>query len=1201
MKESGNGSADRKSSDVRELWTNKLPAPTDIRIREVTRDASLNQPIGPDILAAIGEVRRPKVPVKARAFAYSAYSTEPRLREPEYDLREVIGAVSMEALLRLSIQKHTDKIKRSGWEMQGNDTATKSYVFRRLREIEIATQEPINVFFTTALNSLVKLSNAFIHYIREDVGTGRTYRDKFGREVGKIKGLEIVPAEMMGAFTDQFGNIQRWEQHVRGTAGVHRSFRPLNILHIYHERLPKFVFGTPYIVDVLEDIKMMRRTEENEEIKNHKAGYPWIHGKVGSDERPAQQLRTGGSEIIAFRNKIRDLDYEGFIVTDHRHAIEAVDISGAGLDLMPFLEHAKWRVLAGLGIQSPSEAGPQNTTRQVELELSATGLERAESFAATFGEFITLLFDELLFEGGFRPTPDNRVFFTYRELNQIQRMIIENHVLAQAQGNLITLTEARKMAGRDPLTKEQENDLYFELFTKPVELIRAQKAASDSSGSGNGSPRAVSTRNQPRNQSGKKMARTSTVNASAERIGALVSPVWPAARPSSEEASRLVDRTAGLLLDLAYQTSREGAEAYQEESGQSFLFVSSKAMASFGRHYLHPRIRSALDSLAAGREVAVQVLADSLADCSDRAFEYGYVWAAQQHGKSSFAWVRQMEDGAVDSREAEVGDNGRIHPRAALAEDGGENGWYLQAMDRELLTRETYYEQVQKLIRMSHALRTGKPDASLSDGDFIYGGTIPCYDEASAYNVAAFMSSDNGLSKTTRGLIQNEYEARLEKLKLTHQDLTDHFQHASQDWMDSSWGELQDIADYERSLAADESDITEDAKLTTTARKKLPASAFCGPAKSFPAHDAPHVRNALARLPQSKLTPAQKASVLSCLRRKAKRLGVKVSADAKQEPVDNSVVEDAVESVPASVWDGAADALLEKEMLDAGRLPCPGLTDKEREDLPAGAYCGPNRSFPGHTTDSILNSLVRLPQSRLSPSQKLSVLARLREKAASLGVKISADGLDSMAGVKIDDDGTWVYVEQGPVRAWERRVSNADGSLLVRWDTDVKLSDLGGMDSRHVLLDFYRQGENPPKVPYHLLLGTDNEIRQGSKKSDKAVYISPTSFKLLSLEDGAYRLRLWLSGEDGSVGDGIRHESVFVVDSTGGFHDEFGPGGHRHSAGVAADGDHPHPHPSDNPFGLHKHAGQKEMTGAHTHGWGDFGGGHPFETPGLEA
>ncbi|MEO0073713.1 MAG: hypothetical protein ABIK43_03505, partial [candidate division WOR-3 bacterium] len=70
-----------------------------------------------------------------------------------------------------------------------------------------------------------------------------------------------------------------------------------------------------------------------------------------------------------------------------------------------------------------------------------------------------------------------------------------------------------------------------------------------------------------------------------------------------------------------------------------------------------------------------------------------------------------------------------------------------------------------------------------------------------------------------------------------------------------------------------------EARLTAAQRKRLPDSAFCGPNRSFPAHDRPHVLAGLRLLGRAKLSPAQKARVRACLLRKARQLGMKTGQD----------------------------------------------------------------------------------------------------------------------------------------------------------------------------------------------------------------------------------------------------------------------------------------------------------------------------------
>ena len=68
----------------------------------------------------------------------------------------------------------------------------------------------------------------------------------------------------------------------------------------------------------------------------------------------------------------------------------------------------------------------------------------------------------------------------------------------------------------------------------------------------------------------------------------------------------------------------------------------------------------------------------------------------------------------------------------------------------------------------------------------------------------------------------------------------------------------------------------EEVALTYQQRKQLKQTAFCGPNKSYPAHDKRHVANAFARLSQfgGKLPRSTVSRIHGCLIRRAKRFGV---------------------------------------------------------------------------------------------------------------------------------------------------------------------------------------------------------------------------------------------------------------------------------------------------------------------------------------
>lgn len=105
------------------------------------------------------------------------------------------------------------------------------------------------------------------------------------------------------------------------------------------------------------------------------------------------------------------------------------------------------------------------------------------------------------------------------------------------------------------------------------------------------------------------------------------------------------------------------------------------------------------------------------------------------------------------------------------------------------------------------------------------------------------------------------------------------------DKVDGTWTE-DDLKMVDWLMDQMENDETlEDAKLTTTARKKLSAGTFCGPNRSFPVNDCLHYRVALSYLNRYK-GPGDKSRIKACIERRGKKLGcpsaVKKTKDNKE-------------------------------------------------------------------------------------------------------------------------------------------------------------------------------------------------------------------------------------------------------------------------------------------------------------------------------
>lgn len=497
------------------------------RVKEAIQgDTNMNSPVEESTLQAVGILDVPKVKVNKRAFDYKkrAQFASGEWREPEYDLHELLAAISTEPYFRKAIELHTDKIIQSGWSLIGKSSKAKAYVFERIREMEMGMDMPFQSIVEQAIWSFVGLSNSFLYWVRENVNVStrpKTYKGRFNREVGDLKGLFSIPAEMMRPITDDKGNISKWVQVDRHGVAL-REWLTRDLVHLTNTLRPGFIFGTPFIVDTLEDCKALRRTEELSEVKNHKLAFPWVHAKVGHEKAPLKRFKSGGSEITDISDKIAGMDTAGALVTDWRVELEALDISGAGIDLVPYLEYWEQRLFTGLGMDS-IESGRGEASRSAAVELSSTGMKRSRRFQHTFERLFTFyIIDEILMEGGFALNPENRVFFQFNEIDREERAIDENHATVLFNSGLITHDEARIALGRDPFTDDQFDETVQALFTMPMEQqsIEGKKEIkrTPTPGTGTGSAKATANRNQPTNQFGTKLGRTKPVNASAQEI-----------------------------------------------------------------------------------------------------------------------------------------------------------------------------------------------------------------------------------------------------------------------------------------------------------------------------------------------------------------------------------------------------------------------------------------------------------------------------------------------------------------------------------------------------------------------------------------------------------------------------------------------------------------------------------------------------------
>lgn len=453
---------------------------------------------------------------------------------PEYDLGEVARVMDIEAYVRQAFDKHTELCMKEGWKLVSRNKEAADYVDMRLSEIAEASGRTFSSMLRGIISNMVIFANCFIVKVRKrDASSGMPRKDAGGATLEPVAGYFLIDPTSVHIKRNLHGTVAKYRQIIPGIGDI-PEFWPENMIHLYYDRKEGFGFGTPYVIPVLDDIRTLRRLEENVEMLTVSHLYPLFQYKVGTETHPAEVYEDGTTEVDLIKTEIERMPTEGSIVTPDRHEIIAIGAQGEALDVSKYLEHFEKRVLSGLGISDIALGRGGTSNRATAASIDRSMQDRCKEFQEVTSDFINeYMLKELLLEGGYLPREDSPdvVKLVFNEIDIDTQIKKENHSVFKYEHDVITESEVREDLGKDPFTEEQRNDMYFEHVTKPKAIIMAvdepytaeAKTATGSKsavGGGGASVKKVSKeekkkkatleREQPSNQHGRKLVKTKT-------------------------------------------------------------------------------------------------------------------------------------------------------------------------------------------------------------------------------------------------------------------------------------------------------------------------------------------------------------------------------------------------------------------------------------------------------------------------------------------------------------------------------------------------------------------------------------------------------------------------------------------------------------------------------------------------------------------
>ena len=459
-------------------------------------------------------------------------SRAPSLRweSPEWDLAECGRILDTESYVRRAFRNKKNLFLKEGYDFVGAKPERVRYIKRRMKQMEAATGTPFGTLISQTAWALIRTSNAFWVKVRDEKASGgRVRKNANGKALKPVAGYFIMAPETVRFKRDGYGRLVKYMQDVYGKTPL--EFAPEDVIHFYFDKREGFSVGTPVLASVKDDIRALRRIEENVELLVYQHLFPLFHYKVGTEKDPAKIYPDGTDEVREVQMKIAMMPSDGCWVTPERHSIEAINASGSAVAVDKVIEHFKQRIFSGLG-NSSVDMGEGNTSNKgTAVTMSRNLIDDTKADQKEFAcQFEANIIEELMLESTFSNgtifDDENEVYLRFNEIDLEARQAKENHLVDIFLKNAITHDELRTGMGYEPFagdgwpTANSKSKMFvksegdfartnYGLFDRDKTILQsidepgtdAAKAASKSSGGGS-----VGNKNKPANQHGTRPA-----------------------------------------------------------------------------------------------------------------------------------------------------------------------------------------------------------------------------------------------------------------------------------------------------------------------------------------------------------------------------------------------------------------------------------------------------------------------------------------------------------------------------------------------------------------------------------------------------------------------------------------------------------------------------------------------------------------------
>lgn len=380
--------------------------------------------------------------------------------EPPYDFDQIMQAIDTDSYIKMAFSKYQELCWKEGWDIVSENPEAVDYLWQRIDLFEEVMGIPFNSFLMNVTDQFFKFSNAFIVIARGNIRPlfkGARLQIEEGFE-DPISGFYLIPVETVRIYRNKWNQPLAYRQALddyepRNDGSTEPRWSSDEVIHIYWDRKEGRAFGTPFIINVLDDVIALRQLEEDTQNLVHREMFPLYTYTVGTEDKPStpQEIEDAAMELASLRT-------EGGLVLPERHMVEVLGAEGNAMDVSKYLNTFTIRVITGMGL-SPHHLGllGEGGNRAVTDTLDKALYDRVKMFRRHVEDIIrTRIFNPILREGGFDPgiTPatndiSDRCFFRFKEIDVDGQVKTETHFADLYTKDILTDEEARQKIGLD--------------------------------------------------------------------------------------------------------------------------------------------------------------------------------------------------------------------------------------------------------------------------------------------------------------------------------------------------------------------------------------------------------------------------------------------------------------------------------------------------------------------------------------------------------------------------------------------------------------------------------------------------------------------------------------------------------------------------------------------------------------------------------